>query len=246
MNFLEKQTQVRLLLGETDITNSYWTETEIDTQINLSNLRAAADLPVLMTFSEVTTTADQGRYGLPADFLQVKSVQMFIGANTVDERRHLMRLEYDEFEDVVGGNVNMTGQPAFYRIEFGSVSTAADAPPGDIWVYPVPDSNGGNNYTLRVVYYQKPTALSGDNDVSELPEFMHPLVTFHAAWLLSMKSDNQSKISNLAAMYKDALREAKLTNLKRDRTGGKFVRSSYGGSNLVGKRNMVPRRGPLR
>ena len=246
MNFGEQKTQVRLVLGETSSSNSYTTDTEIETQINLSNVRTAADLPVLMTFSEVATTADQARYGLPSDFMQLKSCQMFLGDNTVDERRQLARLEYDEFEDVVGGNVNMTGQPAYFRIEFGAVATAAGSPPGDIWLYPVPDSNGGNNYTLRLVYYQKPTVLSDPLHVSELPEYMHPIVCYHAAWLLSMKDDNQQKISNLSAMYKDALKEAKLTVLKQDRSGGKFVRSAYGTTALVGNRHTVIRRGPLR
>lgn len=246
MNFGEQKTQVRILIGETDSSNSYTSDTEIDTQLNLSNIRTAADLPTLMTFSEVATTADQARYGLPSDFLQLKSLQMFIGANTVDERRQLVKLEYDEFEDIVGGNVNMTGEPAYYRIEFGAVAVAAGSPPGDVWLYPVPDSNGGSNYTLRIVYYQKPTALSSALDVSELPEFMHPIVVYHAAWMLSMKDDNQSKINNLSLMYKDAIKEAKLTVLKRDRSGGKFPRSSYGTSALVGRRNTVLRRGPLR
>jgi len=246
MNYSEMETQCRLLLGETDEDNSYWTVAELLAQINLSNIRVAADLPTLLTYSEVATTASQETYGLPSDFLQLKSVQMFLGANTVDERRQLVSLSYDEYEDIIGGNVNMTGQPAYYRIEFGAVATAAGSPPGDLWIYPIPDSNGGDNYTLRLVYYQKPTALSGDADVSELPEFMHPIVVYHAAWHLSMKSDNQTKINNLAMLYKDAIKEAKLTVLKRDRSGGKFQRSAYGTTALVGRRHTVIRRGPLR
>ena len=246
MNFGEQKTQVRLLLGETDADNSYVTTAEIEAQINLSNIRVAADLPVNMTFSEVATTADEARYGLPSDFLQLKSVQMFIGDNTVDDRRSLRRLEYDQFEDMVSGNVNMTGQPAYYRIEFGAVATAAGSPPGDIWLYPIPDNNGGDDYTLRLVYYQKPTALSDTADVSELPEYMHPIVVYHAAWLLSMKSDNTTKINNLVGMYKDAIKEAKLTTLKQDRSGGKFSRTTYGGSALVGRGRGRIGRGRLR
>ena len=244
MTFGEMQTQVRLLIGETDSSNTYFSDTEIQTQINLSNLRAASDLPVNLTYSEVATTADQQRYGLPSDFLQIKSLQMFLGDNTVDERRTLRKLGYDEFEDVVGGNVNMTGEPAYYRIEFGAVSEVAGSPPGDVWLYPVPDSNGGDNYTLRIVYYQKPTTLDDTAEVSELPEFIHPIVCYHSAWMLSMKTDNQTKIGNLAALYKDAIREAKLTVLKRDRSGGKFVKSPYVGSSLMGNKEGIIGRGP--
>jgi hypothetical protein len=245
MNYGEMLTQIRLLLGETDSDNSYWSETEINTQINLSNLRVATDFPVLLTYSEVATTADQARYGLPTDFLQLKDIQMYLGDNTTDERRKLHRLEYDEFEDMVGGNVNMTGQPAWYRIEFGAVSTTASSPPGDVWLYPVPDDNGGDDYTLRLAYYQKPTALSVSIDVSELPEFMHLLVVYHSAWYLSLKDDNQSKINNLAAMYRDERDKVRMVHLKRDRSGGKQVRTPYGGSSLIGQGKII-RRGPIR
>lgn len=246
MNYSEMKDQVRLLLGETDEDNSYYTNAEINTQLNLSNLRVASDIPCLFTYSEVTTTADQQRYGLPSDFLQIKDLQMFIGDNTATRRKKLALLKYDEFERIGAGNVTMSGEPSYYRVEFGAVSTTAGSPPGDVWLYPVPDNNGGDNYCLRIAYYQKPTALSNTTDVSELPEFLHESVCYHAAWHLSLKDDNQSKINNLAMMYKDAITEAKRTVVRRDRTGPTQAKTSYGGSSLIGNFGGGVRRGPLR
>lgn len=231
----------RTMLGETDSDNSYFSDAEIQTMLNSSILRVASDVPVLMTYKEVATTGDVQRYGLPTDFLQLKDVQMIISGTTL--RRQLQRLDYDDFEAVVGGNTDMTGEPAYYRVEFGATATTAGSPPGDIWLYPVPVDD---SYTIRVIYYQKPTALSSSSEVTELPEFLHMSVVHHTAWLLSMKDDNQSKINNLAAMYKDEINQAKKTVNKRDRVGPHFSRTAYGASGLIKRGGLLARRGPLR
>jgi hypothetical protein len=241
MNFGEMITMVRTMLGETDSDNSYFSNDEIQTILNTSILRVASDIPTNLTFKEVVTTGDTQRYGLPTDFLQLKDVQCYVTGET--NRWQLQRLNYDEFEAVAGGNTDMTGQPAYYRVEFGATSTSAGSPGGDLWLYPVPVDD---SFTIRVVYYQKPTELSLSTEVTELPEFLHSAICYHSAWLLSMKDDNQSKINNLAAMYKDEINEARKTVNRRDRTGPTFIRTPYGGSSLIGRGGMQARRGPLR
>ena len=241
MNFGEMITMTRTMLGETDSDNSYFTDAEIQTILNTSILRVASDLPTNITYKEVVTTAATQTYGLPTDFLQLKDVQCYVTGGT--NRRQLQRLNYDEFEAVAGGNTTMTGQPAYFRVEFGATSTAAGSPGGDIWLYPVPTDD---SYTIRLIYFQKPTVLTTSTEVTELPEFLHSAVCFHTAWLLSMKDDNQSKINNLAAMYKDEINEAKKTVNKRDRSGPTFIKSPYGGSSLIKRGGFQARRGPLR
>jgi hypothetical protein len=241
MNYGAMKTKVRMLLGETDSTNSYYTDAEIDTQINDSCLQVAIDIPILLTFGDLETIADQERYGLPTDFLQVKDVQQW---TTGDTRRVAMfKKSYDEYEAIVGGNVDMTGEPYYYRIEFGATSTTAGSPPGDIWVYPVPVDT---SYTLRLVYYQKPTAMSSSNEVTELPEFLHLMVCYHAGWHLAMKDDSSTKINILSALYAAEMDKAKRVVNKRDRTGAWQIRSGYGRSSLWNNQGNKVRRGPLR
>jgi len=239
MNYSEMQDQVRLLLGETDADNSYYTATEIEDQINLSNLRVASEVPTLLTYAEVDSVADTQQYGLPSDFLQLKDVQYW---RSTTQRIQLIRYSYDEFEILTASNATMSGEPAFYRVEFGAVKTDAGTPPGDIWLYPVPDAV----YTLRVVYYQKPTALSSDADVSELPEFLHLPVCYHAALHLAMKDSANTRLGILANMYRDAIREAKLVVSKRDRSGPFQIRTNYGKSRLIRRGGRAARRGPLK
>lgn len=241
MNFGAMITMVRTLLGETDSDNSYFSDAEIQTMLNQSILRVAGDVPTLITYKEVATTADVQTYGLPIDFLQLKDVQLTITGTTI--RRQLQRLDYDDFEAVAGGNTDMTGEPAYYRVEFGATSTTSGSPPGDLWLYPVPVDD---SYTIRIVFYQKPTVLTVTTEVSELAEFLHMPACYHAAWHMSMKDDNQSKINNLAAMYKDAINQAKLVVNKRDRTGPHFSKTAYASSSLIKRGGLLARRGPLR
>jgi len=175
MNYGEMQDQVRVLLGETDTGNTTYEVTEIADQLNRSQLRVASDIPTLINFAETDCIVGTYRYGLPTNFLQLKDVQLYISATN---RRQLKRVSYDDYEGIVGGNVDMTGQPAFYRVEFGAVNVTVGSPPGDIWLYPSPDST----YPLRVVYYRKPGDMSADADVSMLPEYMHEAIAYHAAW----------------------------------------------------------------
>jgi hypothetical protein len=241
MDFGEMKTRVRLLVGETDSDNSYYTDTEINSLLNSSILRVANDTQCLLTYKTLTVTQGTQTYGLPTDFLQLKDVQIILNGTTI--RRTLQRLPYDEFEAVAAGNYSKQGQPAYYRIEFGATSTTAGSAPGDIWLYPLPNNSVD---TLRVVFYQKPSVLSTSTEVTELPEFLHEAICYHAAWQLALKDDNQAKINNLGVMYKDLLADAKLTISKRDRSGPVFTKSAYAGSALVRRGGILARRGPLR
>jgi hypothetical protein len=241
MDYAAMKAKVRLLLGETDNTNTYYTDAEIDTQINDSILLVAGEVPTNLTYSEIVTIASQGEYGLPTDFLQLKDLQIYV--TTTTRRVQMEKLNYDEFEYKVGGNFSMEGEPNCYRIEFGATETSAGSRPGDIWIYPIPPDT---SYTLRLVYYQKPDSLSSGIEVSELPEFLHMPVCYHAAMHMAMKDDSSSKANQMAGLYNKAIDSAKKVVNKRDRSGAFQIRTSYGRSSLLGNLGKRIRRGPLR
>ena len=92
MNYARIKAVTRIALGETDSTNSYWTDAEIDAMINDSQLQVATDAPCLLTYKEVATVVGDGRYSLPTDFLQLKEVELDI---TTSLRRSLKMLSFD-------------------------------------------------------------------------------------------------------------------------------------------------------
>jgi len=228
MNFGEMRTLSRILLGETDSTNSYYDDTtEIDVLINLANKHVAGSVPTNLSFKGQATVSGTYRYPLPQpDFLQLKDVLLIVTSEVDTEP--LARVTFDEFEEIAAGDYTSTGRPAYYRVEFGAVDVTAGSPPGDIWLTPTPDDNGGSDYTLRIYYFQIPTPMSADADVSELPLFLHEAVVYWASMNMAMKSDSRSKARELAAMYKETIFDAKKIVNKRDRTGNYAVRDTMG------------------
>ena len=240
MDYLAMQTRVRVLLGETDPKNTYWTPTEIKDMINQSALDVATETQSLLTFKEYSTVASTEQYSLSSDFIQMKDVQIDISATL---RKTLARLSFDEYNAVTNGNFIKTGQPAFYKMELGATKTtgASAGLPGDVWLFPVPDAV----YTLRIYFYQKPTDLSADADISELQESLHSVVCAHAAMVLCNKSDNQQKMSNLAGLYRSLMDNAKGMLNRQDRVGVIHPKDSMGyATSALGNRSSV-RRGRL-
>lgn len=229
---------VRLLSGETDSSNSYWTDAEINSMLNDVQLLVAEDLPVNLTWTTFSTVASTNRYSLPADFLQLKSVEIETSSTQI---KQLRPLGLDQFSDLSDGNFTMEGEPAWFKMEFGAVTTEnATQLPGDIWLYPVPDAV----YTTRVRYFQMPTDMDEDADVSELPLSVHMAVCYYSAMLIAMKDGNQKKISNLNTLYETKMAKSRKMLHRVNRTGPKTARDEAGYSNdgLVSRRI---RRGPL-
>ncbi len=211
----------RMQLGETASANSTWNDTEIDDMINDAQRTVAMDIPeAMLTYRSVTTVSGTQSYQLAEDFMQLVDVEL---DRSSTQRRTLREYSVRDFKDYTAGNYSTLGQPAIFKLEIGAVTKAnATQIPGDIWLYPVPDDNGGSNYTLRYRYYQTPTDLSSDADVPELPVYAHKLICYMAALDLLGKTGNQKKINNVAGKYELELRRVKrvITQNNRHRIRG--------------------------
>lgn len=214
MDYARMQTLVRLSLGELTAANSYYTDAEVKAMINDSLIHVAADVPCLISFRDVTAVVGTQRYSLASDMLQLKDVQLFV---TSTLKRQLIRRSFDEFEQLTMSNAIRRGQPHMFKYEPGatSVSSSAKGLPGDIWLYPVPDSA----YTIRYYFYQRPTDLTNDTDVTELPQALHWAVVYHAVAMLSLKADDQNKHTLMLMQYAAAVQRARRWLVKEDRTG---------------------------
>lgn len=215
MNYGRMKSLVRLSLGELTAANSYYTDAEVAAMINDSFIQVAADVPCNISFRDVTAVVGTQRYSLALDMLQLKDVQLFV---TSTLKRQLMRLGFDEFESVSMSNATRQGQSAYFKYEPGAtaVTGAAAGLPGDIWLYPVPDDA---TYVIRYYFYQKPSALTNDSDVTELPETLHWAVVYHATAMLALKNDDQNKHTIMMIQYDRAIARARRWLVKEDRTG---------------------------
>jgi hypothetical protein len=239
------RTQIRVILGETDTNNTYFIDADADTQINLAQLHVSGEVPCLLTYKDVTAIADQQKYGLPkTDFLQLKDIHFVEGSTPPTRVKILEKVPFDEFNARTASAPTKTGEPAFYKAEFGAVTRlSGPVPQGDFWPYPVYDNT---DYLFRLYFYQMPTDLDGDTDVSELPAILHEAVVYRAAMHLAMMKMNQKRVNQCAALYREAIRVGEEVIRKRDRTG--FTHQikdamGYTQSNL-GQISRI-RRGPL-
>ena len=189
---------IRIALGETDPSNSYWSDAEIVGMISESQIQVVTDAPHLLTFKEMTTTASDGRYALPVDFLQLKAVEVDV---TATRRKKLNWISFDEFAAFSYGNFTQTGEPHSFKMELGATDVIENHSPGDLWLWPLPDAA----YTLRVYFFQRPSCLTTGMDESELARSLHWAVCYHAAAMLSLKNDDRSKFTDFMALYDKAI-----------------------------------------
>ena len=213
MDYTTMQDRVKLWLGQTDTTNTYYTPTEVSDLVNDAIEEVALETECLLTFATITTTASVGRYALPLDFSQMRNASV---DKTATRRYVLAQSDFDDFEISTSGNYTLQGEPAYFKIEIGATDTAATRAPGDIWLYPVPDSNGGNDYTLRIHYLQIPDRLSTGTDVSELPKQLHRAVTYYAAILLANKSSDDQKAQKLTQLYQHEIQRYMASKNQRE------------------------------
>lgn len=207
----------RLLVGETDATNSYVTDTQVNDAINNAKDVVASELRNNLTSAYFTTVAGTREYGLPTDLMQLTMAEVNDGTATYKLRRRTLHEFATYFSGFVSSN---TGRPSDYHAEFGAtVVTDADQVPGSIEFYPTPDSNGGSNYTVTLHYYQRMTTLVNDTDVSELPLESHMAVVYQAAAYVALNMDNSNKASEMMALYARQMESASDAQYMADRSG---------------------------
>jgi len=189
---------IRIALGETDSDNSYWSDAEIENMLGESQIQVVTDAPHLLTFKTMDTVAGDNRYSLPVDFLQLKAVEVDI---TSSRRKKLHWISFDEYSSIANGNYTNQGEPHSFKMELGATNLIENHSPGDLWLWPVPDAA----YTLRVYFFQRPSCMTTGMDESELARSLHWAVCYHAAAMLSLKSDDRSKFTDFMALYDKAI-----------------------------------------
>jgi hypothetical protein len=137
-SFATFKTSIANWLDRTDLT------TRIPDFITLAEVRIGRDLRVreMETRSQMSTVQDQGYYGLPQGFLQARSLKVITGSLDYD-----MEYRTPESMDLLNTNrfAGGTNIPRYYTVVADELRVLAK--PAGI-------------YTIEVVYYKKPDALS--------------------------------------------------------------------------------------
>lgn len=201
MTFTEQQNQVKVLLGDTS--DTFYTTIEVKDSLNRIFPEVAAENEVLLTFDDYDVTQSVQRFTLKEAFLTVKRAEFHISASRHEE---MLYVDLDQFARLSYAQSDREGEPKYYKIEMGATEIDNDPQrPGDLWLYPVPDTTTAAGYpNLRVWYYQMPSTLSADGEMSELPIPLHMVCCYKAAALLALKNKDLSTHSTLTIMANNA------------------------------------------
>ena len=136
-NYSDLKTTVANYLGRSDLTN------QIPDFISLAEIRLSRELRIRQMLKTVTanTTGGDSTVGLPSDFLEMRDI--YIVGNP---RSSILYQTPSVFSR--NARADDSGKPVFYTMRGMEFEFA-----------PMPDTN----YTLQMVYYAKPDALSNTN-----------------------------------------------------------------------------------
>ena len=136
-NYSDLKTQVANYLGRTDLTS------QIPNFISFAELRLSRDLRIrqMLKTATATMTAGDSTVGLPSDFLQMRD--LFINGTPRIAISYLTPSNFTR-----DSRASESGKPVFYTMRGAEFEFA-----------PVPDAA----YTLQMLYYAKPDALSDSN-----------------------------------------------------------------------------------
>lgn len=136
-NYSNLKTQVANYLARQDLTS------QIPTFISFAEIRLARELRIrqMLKTATATMTGGDSTVGLPSDFLQMRDI--FVDGTPRISVSYLSPSNFTR-----DARTTDSGKPVFYTIRGNEFEFA-----------PVPDTN----YTLQMLYYAKPDALSDSN-----------------------------------------------------------------------------------
>lgn len=178
------------------IRDTGYSSTEIKNYINdtQNNVFNEYRLPFMQTTQNYTLTANVSDItdgsALPTNFVQAIDLSL----TTVGREKVLDYMDFAELVQIYPDPDDTTKNPAnvpdkwYYYAE-------------TIRVYPVPNSA----YTVTLRYYKKPTLLSADADVPDLPSEFEEILVVGAAYRVLQVKDNYDQAGVLENKYSELL-----------------------------------------
>lgn len=186
-------TKVQQRVRDTGYSSSEITNYINDTQNDVFNEYA---LPFMQEEVSYTLTIDDpditSGNGLPADYVQaINLINTYAGQESVIPYVDFSLLDQDE-PDVEDTTLHTTGEPQYwYYYE------------GEIRVFPTPDVA----YTVKLKYRKKPTLLSADTDVPDIPSEFEELLVEGAAYRVLQVKDNYDQAGIHQNKYDEILQK---------------------------------------
>jgi len=130
--------------------------------------------------------------GLPANYVQALNLTLTSAGRETVLPYVDIRVIDDQYPDPDDTTVNPTGPPAMWYF-YGN----------DVKVYPVPN----DAYTVSLQYYKKPTELTADGSVPEIPSEFEELLVVGASYRVLQVKDNYDQAAILQNKYDEILQK---------------------------------------
>lgn len=153
-------------------------------------------LPFMETTQTYTLTPDvsdiSNGAGLPANYVQALDITLTSsGRESVLQYVDVREID-NLYPDPDDTSINPSGQPTKWYFYADTIK-----------VFPVPDEA----YTLSLRYFKKPTLLSSDADVPELPSQFEEILVVGAAYRVLQVKDNYDQAAILQNKYDEILQK---------------------------------------
>lgn len=154
-----------------------------DTQYDVYNEYRLRFMEDTQAYTLAVGTADiTNGSGLPTNYVQAMDLIISIGTGS--------KLEYVDAKDIV--DTTTSGTPNCWYIYENTIK-----------VHPIPSTA----YTVTLRYYKKPTELSADADVPEIPIEFNELLVVGAAYRVMQVKDNYDQAGVLQNKYDEILQK---------------------------------------
>lgn len=190
-SYSDLKTKVASYLARSDLTD------QIPDFISLAELRLNRELRIRQMLKVATTTTTDALIGLPVDFLEMRDIHLITNP--------IASLDYKTpnafYKDT---NVNQAGKPKVYTV----LAT-------EFQLGPYPDSE----YTLQMLYYAKPTALSDTNPSNIWMSNCPDALLYGALGEAETYLMNDPRLATWAAMYDRAINTINVADHSSEHSG---------------------------
>lgn len=196
----ELVTEVRSLIGQTDSTNTQFSNTVIETQIYEGLRDFSRRTHVLEDTEDISTTANQLEYTWTSKFLKLSQVRYIYTSGDVGQ----ILKPYPGGDNALPETVQY-GKPYWYVLR-----GAHDTSEQKLIAWPVPDVS---SKTIRITgYLEHGNLLTGSNEPDMMKAY-HIGIAYFAAWKVSMRYSHKSTLArqkafDLRNMYLDVVNDA--------------------------------------
>ena len=190
-SYSDLKTKVASYLARSDLTD------QVPDFITLAEFRLNRELRIRQMLKVATTTTTDALIGLPVDFLEMRDIHLVTNP--------IAALDYKTpnafYKDSV---VTQTGKPKIYTV------LASEFQLG-----PYPDSE----YTIQMLYYAKPTALSDTNPSNVWLAIAPDALLYAALGEAEPYLMNDARLATWAAMYDRAINSLNVADHSSEHSG---------------------------